>query len=295
MKCPICGENIIEGERFCSSCGADMTAFGEVSSDKVIYNQTPEEQMEAGDDGVTQLIPENYMTAKGDDSVTQLIPENYMTAKGDDTATVMIDSMAQNNMGIVPPAFNPNANYVSDSGMGTIRKSPILATVYMGVTLLIMAVLLVVTILYAKDPVFYMVDSHVGGIVNADMIIQALFGADIDSVNSVFNIVCIVAIIFFALATFNALLVFLRSLKGGLKSPIFPSIFAVIFASIGVCVFTYARKFFEAVLEEEYATIYDKIDNFNIYDLQGVLCIVAAVALALNIVVVVVACKKRFR
>ena len=90
MICPICNENIDDGIKYCTSCGAEVAAFAGVTPDKIIVNQTPEQQQEMGDDSVTQLIPENYMTAEGDDSVTQLIPENYMTAEGDDSVTQLI-------------------------------------------------------------------------------------------------------------------------------------------------------------------------------------------------------------
>ncbi|MBP3621456.1 MAG: zinc ribbon domain-containing protein [Lachnospiraceae bacterium] len=93
MICPICNENIDDGIKYCTSCGAEVAAFAGVTPDKIIVNQTPEQQQEMGDDSVTQLIPENYMTAEGDDSVTQLIPENYMTAKGDDSATMLLDPL----------------------------------------------------------------------------------------------------------------------------------------------------------------------------------------------------------
>ncbi len=105
MNCPVCGIDV-NGNQFCLACGANMAAFEGVSQDKVIVNQTPEQQMAVGDDSVTQLIPENYMTAAGDDSVTQLIPENYMTAQGDDTATVMLDpSQTPQYMPGQQPAF----------------------------------------------------------------------------------------------------------------------------------------------------------------------------------------------
>ena len=90
MICPICNENIDDGIKYCTSCGAEIAAFAGVTPDKIIVNQTPEQQQEMGDDSVTQLIPENYMTAEGDDSVTQLLPENYMTAEGDDSVTQLI-------------------------------------------------------------------------------------------------------------------------------------------------------------------------------------------------------------
>lgn len=93
MICPICNEKIDDGIKYCTSCGAEVAAFAGVTPDKIIVNQTPEQQQEMGDDSVTQLIPENYMTAEGDDSVTQLIPENYMTAKGDDSATMLLDPL----------------------------------------------------------------------------------------------------------------------------------------------------------------------------------------------------------
>ncbi len=93
MICPVCKEEVQEGAKYCDSCGAELAAFADITPDKIIVNQTEDEQIALGDDSVTQLIPENYMDAQGDDTVTQLIPENYMTAQGDDSATVMLDPM----------------------------------------------------------------------------------------------------------------------------------------------------------------------------------------------------------
>lgn len=110
MNCPVCGMEI-NNQQFCPNCGANMSAYDGVSQDKVIVNQTPEQQLAAGDDSVTQLIPENYMNSAGDDSVTQLIPENYMSVAGDDSATVMLDpSQVQQNMPTGKTAFNQAAS-----------------------------------------------------------------------------------------------------------------------------------------------------------------------------------------
>ncbi|MBO5390151.1 MAG: hypothetical protein J6A59_18815 [Lachnospiraceae bacterium] len=126
MNCPICGMDT-NGAQFCPSCGADMSAFAGVSKDKVIVNQTPEQQLAAGDDSVTQLIPENYMNATGDDSVTQLIPENFMNSKGDDSATVMLDpSQVQMTMPNTTPAF-------SQTPTGSIRQPQNMQAAGMGV------------------------------------------------------------------------------------------------------------------------------------------------------------------
>ena len=90
MNCPICGNYVEDGTNFCTACGARMSSFAGVSPDKIIVNQTPEEQMAIGDDTDTHLMPENYQDGVGDDSVTQLIPENYMKQQGDDSVTQLI-------------------------------------------------------------------------------------------------------------------------------------------------------------------------------------------------------------
>ncbi len=115
MQCPVCGGNYSDGALFCTECGANLSAFKNVPADKIINNQTPEQQQKLGDDGVTQLIPENYATAKGDDEVTQLIPENYTTATGDDTKTVLLP---EGGMPQQPNMSNPHGMGMNQPQMG---------------------------------------------------------------------------------------------------------------------------------------------------------------------------------
>ena len=205
MNCPVCGTDV-SGNQFCPNCGANMSAFEGVSQDKVIVNQTPAQQMAAGDDSVTQLIPENYMNTTGDDTVTQLIPENYMSAQGDDTATVMLDpnqvqqympnqqpAFAQaQNMNQATPAYGyqpmqPQFNqptYQSGNGQASsfsgVKTVPTVSKVFSLASLIVVVALLISCIVLITKPLFYITQSYTGGVFSKEEIEEAVISQDED-------------------------------------------------------------------------------------------------------------------
>lgn len=218
MNCPVCGADV-NGNQYCPDCGANMSVFSGVSMDKVIINQTPEQHKAAGDDSVTQLIPENYMTSKGDDSVTELIPENYMSATGDDDTTILIDPgqvkqpkqqsfvqqpgfspapsvnpvppmngyqqpMGQQQMGYQQPSFGKPAyqqGMGQPLGFGAVTKSvPKSSKVVSLTAMILMIALLVSCIILTTKPMFYITDSYYGGMLSGKEIEEMLIEQDPD-------------------------------------------------------------------------------------------------------------------
>lgn len=276
MNCPICGANIDAGTVACPICGADMTSFAGVPQDKIIVNQSEAQHMAAGDDTVTQLIPENYMQSVGDDTVTQLIPENYMQAQGDDTATVMLDpNQAQQYMpnqqqsyaqpafqqaqGYAQQGFNQQANSYQQpqpgyqqayqpnyqqrfnpSAVGGVKKQ---SPLYKGVSLATL-VLLVVTIIscliFMIKPIYYTVESFVGGAADEELIEEAMEmqgdEEETEEANNAYRIFVVIAVAFLLIATINALVCFMKINAGCIKSPNLQAVGAFIFTIVGAAV-----------------------------------------------------------
>ena len=311
MNCPVCGTEV-NGNQFCPGCGANMSAFAGVSQDKVIINQTPEQQMAAGDDSVTQLIPENYMTSTGDDGVTQLIPENYMTSTGDDTATVMLDpNQVQQHMPnqqpvfTQAPAFNqqPYGQPVfGQAPMGGYQQSPVQSASFNGggvsptvskvfsiASIAIMVALLITCIVFVIKPLFYITQSYMGGVATNEEIEEAVIAQDPDdyeAANSSARIFYGAVIVFVIIAALNAWSCFARINKNCQKSPVNKAVGAFAVGLIGVIIFVVLKN----MLDE---AIVDGIDfggftpeeaaKFNVYNLAYVLGLVSVVVNLVNI------------
>ncbi len=312
MNCPVCGTDV-NGNQFCPNCGGNMSAFQGVTPDKVIINQTPEQQMAAGDDTVTQLIPENYMTSTGDDGVTQLIPENYMTSQGDDTATVMLDPAqvqqrmpnqqpafaqastpgfqqpyGQPQMGYQQPAFNQapvggyQNNYNQPAGFGGgAKKSPAASKWVSLASLIITAGLLIALIVLITKPLFYITQSYMGGVATNDEIEIAMIGQDQDDyeeANQSARLLFGVAIVFVLIATLNAWSCYARISKDCVKSPLNKAVGTFVLGLIGMIIFIVLKSMLdEVVVDGIYYGAFTPEDaaKFNVYNLSFLLGIVS--------------------
>lgn len=316
MNCPVCGTEV-NNSQFCTGCGANMSAFEGVSQDKVIINQTPEQQMAAGDDSVTQLIPENYMTATGDDSVTQLIPENYMTAKGDDEVTAMLDpNKAPQYMPNQQPTFvqaptaqpmfaqapvggyqqpyaQPQQMYQQPtnqmSGFGGVKKvSPASKGVAIG-SLALMAVLLVCFIIFITKPLFYICQSYIGGIVTEEEIEYEMVGADEDDyeeANNSARILFGVATVMVLIGALNAWSCFARIKNNCVKSPVNKAVGNFVFGLLGVIIFMVIKGMLDEVVTDGISFgMYTQSEAamFNIYSLLTILGIISVIVNLVNI------------
>lgn len=316
MNCPVCGTEV-NNSQFCTGCGANMSAFEGVSQDKVIVNQTPEQQMAAGDDSVTQLIPENYMTAAGDDSVTQLIPENYMTAQGDDTATVMLDpSQVPQYMPNQQPAFaqaptvqpmfaqapvggyqqpyaQPQQMYQQASSQmssfGGVKKvSPASKGVAIG-SLALMAVLLVCFVIFITKPLFYICQSYVGGVASDEIIEDEIVGVDeddYDEANNSARLLFGAAAVMVLIGALNAWSCFARIKNNCVKSPVNKAVGNFVFGLLGVIIFVVIKSMLDEVVTDGISYgMYtaDEAAMFNIYSLLTVLGVVTTIVNLVNI------------
>ncbi|MBR3600342.1 MAG: zinc-ribbon domain-containing protein [Lachnospiraceae bacterium] len=329
MNCSVCGANIPEGSTFCSVCGADMVAFAGVPQDKIIVNQTEAQHMAAGDDTVTQLIPENYMQSAGDDTVTQLIPENYMQAQGDDTATVMLDpnltpqytsnqqpafsqgpgvgyqqSYAQPQMGyqqsVVQPMYQPNyqQNFNSSASYGRKKQSPLFNGISLGTLVLILATVISCLVFMIK-PVYYTIESFIGGAADEELIEEAMEmqgGEDeVNEVNNAYRIFIVIAVVFLVIATINALVCFLKVNAGCIKSPTLQAVGAFILTLIGAAVIIALHVMFKDAIGDglDYGNFSpEEVKKFNVYDLMYVLGIVSIVVSFVNIITSAMARKR---
>lgn len=318
MNCPVCGMEVNDAQ-FCPGCGANMSAFEGVSQDKVIVNQTPEQQMAAGDDSVTQLIPENYMNATGDDSVTQLIPENYMTSQGDDTATVMLDpSQVQQYMPNQQPAFAQqpvfnqapymnqtapmngyqqpvfNQGYQQGSGQmtgfgGAVKKVSAVSRGFGLASLILMAVLLVSCIIFMIKPLFYITQSYCGGIFSNEEVEEAIIEQDEDdyeeankSAQILFGAVAVLVL----MATLNAWSCFARLNNNCVKSPVNKAVGNFVFGLIGIAIFLVLKNKLDEIVSDgiSYGPFSaEEAAMFNVYSLIFVLGIVSVVVNLINI------------
>ncbi|MBR3832742.1 MAG: zinc ribbon domain-containing protein [Lachnospiraceae bacterium] len=315
MNCPVCGTDL-NGNQFCPNCGANMSAFEGVSQDKVIVNQTPAQQMAAGDDSVTQLIPENYMNSTGDDTVTQLIPENYMSAQGDDTATVMLDpnqvqqytpnqqptfaqtpsmNQATPAYGYQPiqPQFN-QANYQSGSGQsqsfGVVKAVPVASKIVSLSSLIIIVALLVSCIVLITKPLFYITQSYAGGVFSKEEIEEAVISQDEDDyeeANQAAQIFVAIIIVLVIIAALNAWSCYLRISKGCVKSPVNKAVGNFVFCFFGVAVFIIFKSMIDEVVKDGiYYGSYtpDEAAMFNVYSLVFVLGLISCLVNIVNII-----------
>ncbi len=317
MNCPVCGMEVNDNQ-FCPACGANMAAFEGVAQDKVIINQTPEQQMAAGDDSVTQLIPENYMTAKGDDSVTQLIPENYMTAKGDDEATVMLDpNQAPQYMPNQQPAFaqapiNPQPafaqapmggyqqQYVQPqqmyqqpsahmSGFGSAKKVlPVSKYVSIG-SMALMAVLLLCFVIFITKPLFYICQSYIGGVYSDEILEDEIVGMDEDDYEEANNSARLLfgaAAVMVLIGALNAWSCFARINNNCVKSPVNKAVGSFVFGLIGLIIFVVIKSMLDEIVTDGISYgMYsaDEAAMFNVYSLITILGIVSVIVNLVNI------------
>lgn len=298
MNCPVCGMEV-NGTQFCPSCGANMSAFEGVSKDKVIINQTPEQQLAAGDDSVTQLIPENYMSSTGDDSVTQLIPENYMSAQGDDTATVMLDpSQVQRYMPNQQPVFNQAPSMVSTQGGysqninasygGVAKKVSGVSRGFSLASLILSLALLVSCVVFVTKPLFYIVQSYCGGIYTDEEVQEAVVEQDEDDyedTNTGVQIIVAVGILLVLIAALNAWSCLARLNNNCIKSPVNKAVGCFVFNLILTVPFIILKFMLDDVIVENSSGMFtpEEMDMFNIYDMIAVLGVVVVIISLVNI------------
>ncbi len=310
MNCPVCGVNV-DNSQFCPNCGADISAFAGVPQEKIIVNQTPAQQMAAGDDSVTQLIPENYMSAKGDDSVTQLIPENYMSAKGDDTATVMLDpSQTPQYMPNQQPAFvqapnmnqapmggyqqpygqpqqmyqNPQAGYQQGAGFGGANNISNGLKIFALIGLLSLILAILVNVIFATKPLFYIYQSYVGGMYSDDVIEEQIeyeqrYDDDYEGVEMAYKVFAIVIILLLVGGALNAWSAYSRVNNGCVKSPVNKSVGAFVFSLLAFAVIAFLRFGLGEELDDFFSSAYysqSDLKKFNVYDLCYYVNLIAA-------------------
>lgn len=274
-----------------------------------------------GDDSVTQLLPENYMTSTGDDGVTQLIPENYMTAQGDDTATVMLDpNQAPQYMPNQQPAFaqaptvqpmfaqapgvvvpqgmqggyqQPQQPYgqpqMYQQSFGGAKKAP---TASKGVaigSLALMAVLLVCFVIFITKPLFYICQSYVGGIASDEIIEDEIVGVDEDDYEEANNSARLLfgaAAVMVLIGALNAWSCFARIKNNCVKSPVNKAVGNFVFGLLGVIIFMVIKSMLDEVVTDGISYgMYtaDEAAMFNIYSLLTVLGIVSVIVNLVNI------------
>lgn len=328
MNCPVCGMEV-NNAQFCPSCGANMSAFDGVSQDKVIVNQTPEQQLAAGDDSVTQLIPENYMNSTGDDSVTQLIPDNYMNSMGDDSATVMLDpSQVQAVMPAMQPGFSqatangfqpgfnqaaangfqPGFNqaaangfqpgYSQSAGYGVKNFGvPVSSKAFSLASVIVMLALLVCCVVLITKPLYYITQSYVGNYITGEELEEEVIGQDEDDYDEANQSarIFVAAVMFFLLIGFiNSLSCFMRINANCVKSPVNKAVGAFVLGLIGAAIFVVLKVMLDDVVSDgiDYGDLTpEKAKMFNVYSLSFVLCIVSVVVNFVNIITASVAKK----
>jgi len=321
MNCPVCGMEV-NGNQFCPACGANMAAFEGVAQDKVIINQTPEQQIAAGDDSVTQLIPENYMTATGDDSVTQLIPENYMTAKGDDEATIMLDpSQAPQYMPNQQPTFAqaPTAQpmfaqapgMVAPQGMpmqggyqqpqqpygqpqqvyqrsfGGTKKAP---TASKGVaigSLALMAVMLLCFVIFITKPLFYICQSYIGGVYSDEILEDEIVGMDEDDYEDANNSARLLfgaATVMVLIGALNAWSCFARIKYNCVKSPVNKAVGNFVFGLLGVIIFVVIKSMLDEIVTDGISYGMYSPEEASMFNIYSIITILGIVSVVVNLI-----------
>lgn len=275
-----------------------------------------------GDDSVTQIIPENYMTSTGDDSVTQIIPENYMTAQGDDTATVMLDpSQVQMTMSNQQPAFvqqpifnqapnmnqaasgngyqqgyaNPQMNYQAgyqqpafNQGYGrTVKAVPPASKGVSLASMIIMIALLVSCIVLVTKPLFYVTQSYCGGIFSADEIEEEMVGQDEDDyeeANTSARIMFGITAVFALIGALNAWSCFARIKNNCVKSPVNKAVGNFVFGLIGVAVFVIIRSMLDEVVTDGISYGAFSEAEASMFNVYGLVFVLGIVSVVVNLV-----------
>ncbi len=300
MNCPVCGMEM-GNNQYCPNCGANMAAFQGVSQDKVIINQTPQQQMAMGDDSVTQLIPENYMNATGDDTATVMLDPNqapqYMPNQQPLYAQAPVNpqpAFAQVPMGGYQQQYSqPQQMYQQPSapmsGIGGVKKvSPVSKYMSIG-SLALMAVLLVCFIIFITKPLFYICQSYMGGVYSDEMLEDEIVGMDEDDYEGANNSARILfgaAAVMMLIGTLNAWSCFARIKNNSVKSPVNKAVGNFVFGLLGVIIFMIIKaKLDEIVTDGISYGMYspDEAAMFNIYSLITILGIVSVIVNLVNI------------
>ncbi len=316
MNCPICGNYVEDGTNFCTACGARMSSFAGVSPDKIIVNQTPEEQMAIGDDTDTHLIPENYQDGVGDDSVTQLIPENYMNQQGDDSVTqlipenyMQIPNITQPQMGfqlhqtqMQPNMQQPMAGPVYQQPQpmaGPVYQQPAMKAAtgiaasnraVSVITVAILALAMVIAVIVAMKPLFYYTQSYVGSVYTNNATLQRfIMMEDPDGeLDGMLKIVCFAVTGLYFISLLLSVAVMNKTKNATVKPAVKRSFLAALFtvAASGFMIF------FDTFTKDELGNRYEDMEKFNIYNVFIIACVVVAVATLINFFAAIIAKSK---
>jgi len=273
MNCPVCGMEM-GNNQYCPNCGANMAAFQGVSQDKVIINQTPQQQMAMGDDSVTQLIPENYMNATGDDTATVMLDPNqapqYMPNQQPMFAQAPVNNQpAFNQMpagGFQQPIYNPNvaSSYGATNTKGGIK-------VYSLICFLAILLAMVVTGIFMTKPIFYILQSYAGGYMDDDEIIEEMYDmGDVQEANMAYRIFIGAMLVLFVIAALNAWVAYARVNTGCIKSPFNKSVGAFVFSMLAFAIIAFLTFGLGAEVEDfanDYADELKDYAKFNVYNL----------------------------
>ncbi len=300
MNCPVCGMEVNDVQ-FCPSCGANMSAFEGVPQDKVIINQTPAQQMTAGDDSVTQLIPDNYMTSTGDDTATVMLDPNLVSQR-------MPNQQPQFNQGHVggyqQPQFNqqqgmpiqpgyqqayqPNYGQPVSYG-GALKQSPAVSKAFSLASLIIMLALLVSCVILMTKPLYYITQSYVGGVMSGEELEEEVVGQDEDDyedANNSARIFVVAVMILVVIGSINSWICFMRIKTNCVKSPVNKAVGAFVLGLMGSAIFVILKTMLDEVISDglDYGGFTPKeAAMFNVYSFAFVLCIVSTIVNLVNI------------